>query len=189
MRPIFTIHAGEYIFAEEVAKKFKSLELWIPVRDTGVDFLVTNREIDTKSIQVKSIQVKMSRDYSPLAASRHPFNIVAGGWFRFRRAQLENSKADLWSLIVISREKNFHPYFINISPEDLLNKLSDTHGENETYDFYPWILESGCCLDGRGLKKQDLETIKNDPMKDIDPVRNWTPFCQNWDQLTDFGKV
>lgn len=61
MRPIFTVHAGEFLVAEHIEKQFKSLNVWVPTKDTGVDLLLTNPE-KRKAI---SIQVKMSQDYRP----------------------------------------------------------------------------------------------------------------------------
>ena len=58
MRPIFTIHAGEYLVATEIERAFPKLQIWIPSRDTGVDLLVTDR-LQTK---VASLQVKFSKD-------------------------------------------------------------------------------------------------------------------------------
>ena len=42
MRPIFTIHAGEYLVATEIEKKFRDLRVWIPSKDIGIDLLVTD---------------------------------------------------------------------------------------------------------------------------------------------------
>jgi len=42
MRPIFTIHAGEYLAATEIQKTFRDLQVWIPSKDTGIDLLVTD---------------------------------------------------------------------------------------------------------------------------------------------------
>jgi hypothetical protein len=39
MRPIFTIHAGEFIVGEHLERKFKGLNIWVPTKDTGVDLL------------------------------------------------------------------------------------------------------------------------------------------------------
>jgi hypothetical protein len=59
MRPIFTIHAGEFIVGEHLERSFKDINIWVPTKDTGVDLLVTN-STNTKGI---SFQVKFSRDY------------------------------------------------------------------------------------------------------------------------------
>ncbi len=42
MKPIFTIHAGEYLFGSYIEKNFKNLNVWVPTKDTGIDFLVSD---------------------------------------------------------------------------------------------------------------------------------------------------
>ena len=163
INPLFTIHAGEFVFAEHVEKHFAKLKIWIPTKDTGVDFLLTN-EYFQKSI---SVQVKMSRDYRPqIAQTDFERSLKVRGWFRFDHKSLAESKADLWSLILIFHERKSNPVFINISPKELLERLILIHGEKLTYDLYPWVAEvkksNGTelfCIDGRGLNKQDKESF------------------------------
>jgi len=77
MRPIFTIHAGEFLVAEHIEKKFRDLNVWIPTKDTGIDLLVTNKKDQSKSV---SIQVKFSRDYKPVEATDDfSRSLIAGG--------------------------------------------------------------------------------------------------------------
>lgn len=59
MRPIFTIHAGGYLVATEIEKKFRDLRVWIPSKDIGIDLLV----IDARQNKVASLQVKFSKDH------------------------------------------------------------------------------------------------------------------------------
>lgn len=42
MKPIFSIHAGEYLVGSFIEETYKDYNVWIPSKDTGVDFLVTN---------------------------------------------------------------------------------------------------------------------------------------------------
>ena len=82
MRPIFTIHAGEFIVGEHLERKFKGLKIWVPTKDTGVDLLVTNSK-NTKAI---SFQVKFSRDYLTThidAEFQDPIRVC--GWFTLNR--------------------------------------------------------------------------------------------------------
>jgi hypothetical protein len=34
MKPIFTIHAGEYLVAAEIEKSLKNVTVWLPSKDT-----------------------------------------------------------------------------------------------------------------------------------------------------------
>ncbi len=62
MKPLFTIHAGEYLTGEYIEKKYPDWNVWIPSKDTGIDFLITNKQ-NKKSV---SIQVKFSKDWNKL---------------------------------------------------------------------------------------------------------------------------
>ena len=59
MRPLFTIHAGEFVVGDHIERKFRRVNLWVPSRDTGTDLLIT----DSKNENTVSLQVKFSRDF------------------------------------------------------------------------------------------------------------------------------
>jgi predicted helicase len=59
MRPLFTVHAGEYLVGAHIEWRFKRVNVWVPVRDTGVDLLVS----DEWNRQTVSLQVKFSKDF------------------------------------------------------------------------------------------------------------------------------
>ena len=42
MKPLFTIHAGEFLVASYIEQKFKDYLVWLPSRDSGVDLLLTD---------------------------------------------------------------------------------------------------------------------------------------------------
>lgn len=181
MRPIFTIHAGEFLFGERIEEKFPDADLWIPAKDKGIDFLITR----PGTTRPTSVQVKMSRDYSPSAASTEfERKQIAGGWFTFSHRKIEESPAEIWSLILISRERRSKPFFINLRPTTLLNKLQAVHGKREKYDLYPWIVKGGTrnlCIEGRGLKKDDRERLAAGNLEL--GSRDWTDHYDNWDDF------
>src|SRR5713101_6816222 len=43
MKPLFTIHGGEYLVGSYIEQHFKRVNVWIPSRDKGADLLVTDR--------------------------------------------------------------------------------------------------------------------------------------------------
>ena len=104
MKPLYSIHAGEYLVGSYIEKNFKDLNLWIPSKDTGIDFLVTNRR-NSKTI---SLQVKFSKDFlvthmDDLFQSR----LKSCGWWTLNRDKIKNSTADLWIFVLHSfNQKN-----------------------------------------------------------------------------------
>jgi hypothetical protein len=59
VKPLFTIHAGEFLVGEFIQQNFSRTNLWIPAEDSGVDLLVS----DLKRRKMVSLQVKFSRDF------------------------------------------------------------------------------------------------------------------------------
>ncbi len=157
MRPIFTVHAGEFLVGEHIEKKFPELNVWIPSKDTGVDLLVTNKNDSSKSV---AIQVKMSRDYKPAhATDDFSRKLLAGGWLTLVHDKIEKSSADYWVFILVSHERKMEPRYIIISPVELLEKLVSIHGKLKSYHFYPWVLDTGIALQGRGLSKKEKKEL------------------------------
>jgi hypothetical protein len=62
MRPLFTVHAGEFLVGQHIEASFKDKNVWVPTKDGGVDLLVTNLA-NTKTV---TLQVKFSRDFLPI---------------------------------------------------------------------------------------------------------------------------
>ena len=158
VRPLFTVHAGEFVVGELIEKTFPGLDIWVPAKDTGVDLLVTG----IRGQQALALQVKLSRDYKPFEAkSDFDKRIVAAGWLTLDHEKMAKSKADLWVVVLISHERTMKPQFLVIPPHELLRRLSNTHGKSKKYQFYPWVTKDGKCLDGRGLmrthKRQRVE--------------------------------
>jgi hypothetical protein len=78
MRPIFTIHAGEFLLGAHLEAAFKGINIWVPAKDTGVDLLITDRG-NKKTV---SFQVKFSRDFLTThmeAMFQNPLRVC--GWF------------------------------------------------------------------------------------------------------------
>jgi len=184
MRPIFTIHAGEFLFGEKIEKDFRSVDLWIPAKDKGVDFLITSRSANS----AVKVQVKMSKNYAiGEANSNFERALAVGGWFNFTHAALKNSPADYWSLILVSHERKRDPLFINVRPSVLLEHLVKIHGNKTTYTLYPWVLKDGRCIEGRSLNsKANKERIANSTISLEE--RDLTAFLGNWDMINNLTK-
>src|SRR5687767_6091432 len=61
MRPLFTVHAGEYLVGAHIEQAHPRWRVWMPTKDTGIDLLVTN----SKNRRAVSLQVKFSKDFNP----------------------------------------------------------------------------------------------------------------------------
>lgn len=185
MRPLFTVHAGEFIVGEHIEKNYsKKLNLWIPSKDTGVDLLVTNPN-NTQSV---SLQVKLSRDYSPEEA-RNSFEemFLACGWLTLKRNKIQDSKANYWVICLISHHRRISPQYLIIKPKDLLNKLTDVHGELDSYHFYPWVTSGNTpiALDGRGFPKEHRSSLQSGSIHL--GSREYTDYLNNWSPLDELS--
>lgn len=178
MRPLFTVHAGEFVVGEFIEQSFPTLDVWIPAKDTGIDLLVTGPSSE-KSV---SLQVKLSRDYKPFEA-KDDFqrSIAAAGWLTIDHKKLANSRAEWWVFVLVSHERKMKPQFIVIRPKELLRRLTVIHGKSKSYHFYPWITKKDRCLDGRGLLRSDREQLANGTI--VLGERDLSSFLSNWSAL------
>jgi hypothetical protein len=178
MRPLFTVHAGEFIVGEYIERNFPTLDVWIPSKDTGIDLLVT----DMKNSSMVSLQVKLSRDYkSPDARDDFDQNLVATGWLSLSHEKLANSTADLWVFVLVSHERKMKPQFIVIPPNELLKRLLAIHGKAKNYHFYPQVTKNKIALQGRGLSKEDKKSLASGSFALGD--RDLSQFFGNWSAL------
>jgi hypothetical protein len=63
VRPLFTVHAGEFLVGQHIESTFKDKKVWVPTKDSGVDLLLVTNAENTKAI---TLQVKFSRDFLPI---------------------------------------------------------------------------------------------------------------------------
>ena len=135
MKPIYTVHAGEYLVGTYIEKTYQDLNVWFPSKDRGIDLLVTNQN-NTKAV---SVQVKFSKDFVSLHSYKEP-EVARGircmGWFALNPKKLKESPADLWVLVSYTFEE-VRNQFIVIPPGELLKRLENVHGTKKTrYDIY-----------------------------------------------------
>ena len=186
MRPLFTVHAGEFLVGQHIERSYPNLKVWIPSKDIGVDLLIT--DLDRRSV---SLQVKLSIDHVPLEA-KDEFDrlLIAGGWLNLVHKKIENSPADWWVIVLVSHERIMKPQFIVIPPSELLSCLVKTLDKpSEKYNFYPQIMKRDSkpdlCLDGRGLSKKERENITKDFQLG---TRDLSKYLNNWSCLEALRK-
>jgi hypothetical protein len=167
MRPIFTIHAGEFIFGAHLEATFKGINIWVPAKDTGVG----NRTTVT-------FQVKFSRDFLTTHMEelfQKPFRVC--GWYSLERQKIARSTADHWAFVLIGSKKRSRD-FILIKPAELLRRMDAVHGKQKRFQLYLWVTEKGRCWNARGLSKQERRQAADQTFFDKD--RDFTAYLNNW---------
>jgi Restriction endonuclease len=174
MKPIFTIHAGEYLVASEIEGKLKELNVWIPSKDTGIDLLVTSQN----NSKTASIQVKYSKDFSTTLVKQvfRP-NIKAAGWWTLNRKKIQTSNADFWVFILYSLEKK-NCDFVIINPKELLQIFDKTSRSNSSIHCYIWVTNHNTVFETRGLSNDDMQMICNNNYASAD--RDLQKYLNNW---------
>lgn len=182
MRPLFTIHAGEYLVGEHIQQSFKRLHVWVPARDTGVDLLVS----DGRFRRCVSLQVKFSRDF--LVTHMGPDlqkQLRATGWWTINRAKLAKSPAQYWVFVLLgfaSRSTDF----VVVPRERLLMNLDAIHGQQRMIQVYLSVTEANRCWETRGLNRDDVLRVANGTFRH--PHRDLTPWLNNWKPISGLNR-
>ena len=177
MKPIFSVHAGEYLVGTHIEENYKGLNVWIPSKDTGIDLLVTDRS-NTKTL---SIQVKFSKDFlgsiGKGTTDAVETKVKSGGWWTFRLDKIKDSPADIWILVLYSfTERDFD--FVIIEPKELLRRYTELGRETNIIQSYVWVTTSGKCWETRGLNKSNQEAIAKDEYSES--IRDLSSYLNNW---------
>ena len=177
MQPLFTLHAGEYLVGAHIEKKFKRANVWVPVRDTGIDLLVS----DPKNRKTVSLQVKFSKDFL-VTHMRSEFQerLRACGWWTINREKLAKSSADFW-VFVLQGFASRSTDFVVVPRQELLGRLSAIHGAGKTTQTYIWVTGDQKCWETRGLKIPDQLLVANGDFVHGD--RDLTQWLNNWDPI------
>src|SRR6266851_2122610 len=97
MKPLFTVHAGEYLLGSHIEHSMPGVNVWVPSKDTGVDLLVSDR----RNRRTVSLQAKFSKDYL-LTRMGHKFQkpLRACGWWIINWDKLRGSRANFWVFVL-----------------------------------------------------------------------------------------
>ena len=136
MKQFFTIHGGEYLLGNIIEKKFPDWEIWIPSKDLGTDFLITNKKNRQKNV---SIQVKSSKDYlvfphKPEEKKRYR----SLGWWSLNLSKIKDSSANFWIFVIESAEERVLDCII-IEKEELYKRIRTVHGSKNGVKIYRTI--------------------------------------------------
>ena len=172
MRPIFTIHVGEYLVADYIERKFgksHGVRVWVPSKDDGIDLLVTDQWC-RKSV---SFQVKYSKSYD----CEREFD--ATGWWQLKREKIKRSKADYWIFVVpefCGKRKVSSCYFVILTPDELIKRLSNIHGDEKVYNVYLTIKDR-VVIETRDANVDE----RNQQFEKPTGYRNFSRFLNKWD--------
>jgi hypothetical protein len=180
MKPLFTIHAGEYLVGTYIERTY-DWNLWVPSKDTGVDLLVT----DAKNRKAVSLQVKFSKDFSATHRSPHIQKLLALGWWNHDPKKIAKSRADFWVFVLPSFVKN-ETSFIILPPSELIRRFKAIHGSlQKRVHSYLWVTKENTkakrCWEARGLSKADEELIADNRYSNEN--RDFTEFLNEWKQI------
>ncbi len=185
MKPIFTIHAGEYLVGSEIEEKFPGLRVWVPTKDTGIDLLVTSASCR----ETLSLQVKFSKDFLGKKVREVISNgVKSGGWWTFKREKLKKSPADYWVLVLYQFQQRDYDFVI-IKPTELLKLYDSLERSNKTIQSYIWVTHGkpGMCWETRGLNQADQAKIASGTYENN--LRNLTPYLNNWKAIKELGSL
>ena len=175
MKPMFTVHVGEYLVGEHIGHVYPRWNVWIPSKDTGIDLLVS----DGKNHKTVSLQVKFSKDFNLSRLLQSHF--LATGWWTHDPKKIEKSRADFWVFVIPSFIEN-QTNFIILPPAELLRRLIAIHGGSHTrIHSYLEVTKNQQCWETRNLTKADRERIASGGYSEAD--RDFTVFLNAWTQI------
>jgi hypothetical protein len=173
MKPIFTIHEGEFLVGDHINRALgKRFDVWVPTKDTGVDLLVTSKKRKRPPV---GLQVKFSRSYKFLPELVG--KVQATSWFRLDPTKIRTSPADLWVFVIITLKHQQH--YVVIPTGELAKRIPD--GVGKRWDLYLWVYPGKKCYNVRDLKNIERITALKHGVED--KSRDFTPWLENWKLL------
>jgi hypothetical protein len=177
VKTLFIVHAGEFLVGDFIEKKFRSLNIWVPSKDMGVDMLVTNPE----NQRAVSLQVKSSRDFLDTHRKESlQRSLRACGWWKLSPKQVKESKADYWVFVLLGIAHRSTDFVI-IKPSELLRRLVSIHSDAETIQSYFWVMNDKRCWETRGLKP--FEQMKIAAGRYVHAARDFTQHVNHWEPI------
>jgi hypothetical protein len=183
MKPLFTVHAGEYLVGSYIEEHYAKCNVWVPSKDTGIDLLVTNAQ-NAKAV---SLQVKFSIDFNPThRTKRLQSKLMAAGWWTHQEKKIKDSCADLWVFVLPSFTER-KTSFIIIPPAELLRRFHAIHGgTGKRIHSYLWVTKTGRCWESRGLSNVDQKLMALDQY--TDKSRDFSSFLNAWGPIEKLMK-
>lgn len=183
MKPLFTIHAGEFVAGDFIERNFRHLNVWVPGKDKGIDLLVT----DAKNKKSVSLQIKFSKDYSHShLPEKFQKAVRAFGWWSLGHKKIASSVADYWVLVLMPSFERKKFDFVVTTPRNLLKRLEGIHGKPKTIQSYLWVTKNGGCWETRGLRQVEKKLIAQNQFHNR--LRDFTAYLNNWQPLEKINR-
>jgi hypothetical protein len=178
MKPLFTIHGGEYLVGSHIERHFKNVSVWIPSRDTGVDLLVSDKRLR----RAVSLQVKFSKDFLPHMNPLLQKDLRACGWWTIDRDKLRGSSAEFW-IFVLPGFAARTTDFVIMRRKELLRRLRTIHGNKKKIQIYIWVTNSERCWETRGLQLGEQLLVAGGKYRKgnrdlTESLNNWTSIAR-----------
>ena len=178
MKPIFTVHEGEFLVGDRISRKLgRKFEVWVPTKDSGIDLLLTRKGRRGRSI---GLQVKFSRSFDiPGDLAR---NVVATSWFSLDATKIRRSRADLWVFVILTLRHEQH--FVLVPTRDLRRRIPPRVGRK--WNLYLWVLDDGSCYQVRGLGEGERRKLSRHGVRES--RRDFSRWLEDWSHLDRLTK-
>jgi hypothetical protein len=179
MKPLFTIHAGEFLVGNYIESQFRRrLNVWIPSRDTGIDLLVTDRA----NQRTTSLQVKFSRDFLHGKRAELRPSFRCHSWFKLDRANLDRSRpqADFWVFVLHAFRPDKHDFLIVPTADLRKYVLKSPASAGKVYLNFSSTRKDRC-WETRQLKECDWDQISDGSFENL--TYDFTQYLNKWDRI------
>jgi hypothetical protein len=187
MKPIFTVHAGEFLVGDHIGREYQRVNVWVPTKDTGVDLLVS----DERNSRAVSLQVKFSRDYPADMKKFFQEPPRACTWYTLKRQKIIESRADYWVFVLVGFAP-LSPDFVIIKPSEVVRRFDAMRPPRnpEKIHSYLWVIkEDGTgkdrCWETRDLDEDEIRLIAQGQFNC--PERDFTDYLNNWGSIKDLN--
>ena len=173
MKPIFTIHEGEFLVGDYINRKLgHKYYVWVPTKDSGVDLLVTRKGGAGKSV---GLQVKFSRSFDVHEElTRH---VLATSWYTLDPKKIRQSRADLWIFVFMTLRHE--RYFVLVPTAELRKRIPRDCGSK--WNLYLWAYADGSCYQVRDLNLEGRLSAARRGVQNRD--QDFSKWFESWSLL------
>ncbi len=178
MKPIFTIHEGEFLAGDHISRMLgHKYDVWVPTKDSGVDLLVTRKRPRGTAV---GLQVKFSRSFEiHEELTRH---VLATSWYTLDPRKIRQSQADLWIFVFMTLRHERH--FVLIPTAELRKRIP--RGCGRKWNLYLWAYADGSCYQVRDLSLEERLSAVHRGVQDRN--RDFSQWLENWKLLEKLSR-